>query len=805
MFEHLVDRFFLHAIEERSVRHRIRNTFGLMAVVALGAVAASPSVAFAQLADLVVTAVTNPPSPALPGDSFVITATVKNQGTGGALASVTKFFFVPPTGPITPTTPRKNLDGGQNVASLGAGASASSGVTVEIFSDTVPGVYRLLACADGGQTIFEGAAGEANNCIVTTATIQVLDVPDLELSSIVNPTTSIGQGQPFTLTTTVKNVGAVPTPDVVQDGTQGGTAAKAEVKYELCVANGCVGPGRFDLKNKQPIPKLGAGGEFSNAHEVVVRPETPVGQYQLRGCINANFAEDSEQNNCKLAGFVNVTPMPDLNVKSVSVAGTPLTINAGDSLVLTTVVRNQGLLDAPASQIKFVFVNVNDPNVPTENLKDRPFTPPIPAGTKRQVVATVRTYDDTPSGVYRLRACADSENDVPEIDDRSSDNCTDAPHEMTVAVVGLVVTDSDLVVSALTNPPTVAFPGDTIEGVIATVQNLGTDAAPSTTTKFNLLKTNPTVRKNLKGVQIVPGIPANGTSAVPISLQVFEDTVPGSYFLEACADDLNQVLELDDDNNCRITTGQVVIQAVPNLAVTDLDDPPAELLQNQPFDVKDTVQNTGPVTAGETMVKYYLVSVLDQTRTDLKNKKPVPSLTAGQTYSATQTVRVKPETVPGTYHLEACADSGNVVPEPTEDDNCLTSLGTVVVKGLPDLVVNRVTVLNSPVTVARGASFTVESAVRNQGAGDAGSSFTRFYFVVTPGAAQKRALTGTQSVPPLPSLTKKQSTVSVNVEETTPVGTYYVLACADEVNKSVTEKDENNNCTTSLETVTVVQ
>ncbi|MFN3315173.1 MAG: branched-chain amino acid aminotransferase [Raineya sp.] len=32
----------------------------------------------------------------------------------------------------------------------------SSGVTVEIFSDTLPGDYRLLACADGGQTVFEG-------------------------------------------------------------------------------------------------------------------------------------------------------------------------------------------------------------------------------------------------------------------------------------------------------------------------------------------------------------------------------------------------------------------------------------------------------------------------------------------------------------------------------------------------------------------------------------------------------------------------------------------------------------------------
>jgi subtilase family serine protease len=253
-----------------------------------------------------------------------------------------------------------------------------------------------------------------------------------------------------------------------------------------------------------------------------------------------------------------------------------------------------------------------------------------------------------------------------------------------------------------------------------------------------------------------------------------------------------------------------VIEQVPNLVMTDLDDPPAELLQNQTFDVNDTIQNTGPVDAGAFMVKYYLVSVADESRIDLKNKKPVTGLASGQTTPPSpQTVRVRPETPPGTYYLEACADSGNAVPEPTEDDNCLVSHGTVVIKALPDLVVNRVTVENMPVTVARGASFTVTSVVRNQGLGDAGSSFTKFYLVATPGATTKRALTGpqtppgTQSVPPLPSLTKKGAMVLLNVEEDTPVGTYYVLGCADEANKSVTEKDENNNCTTSLETITV--
>jgi hypothetical protein len=215
------------------------------------------------------------------------------------------------------------------------------------------------------------------------------------------------------------------------------------------------------------------------------------------------------------------------------------------------------------------------------------------------------------------------------------------------------------------------------------------------------------------------------------------------------------------------------------------------------------VQNVGPIVAPASTVKYYLVSLADQSLIDLKGTQAVPALTPGQTFTENQDVKVRPTTPPGFYALRACADSAKVVPEPDDEDNCLTSAGVVEVHALPDLVINRVTVEDSPVVVARGASFNVTSVVKNQGLGDAGASTTKFYLILTPGAAQKKGLTGTQSVPPVPLQRKFNSTVSVQVEENTIPGTYYVLGCADEVVKSVVENDDNNNCTTSLETVVV--
>ena len=283
------------------------------------------------------------------------------------------------------------------------------------------------------------------------------------------------------------------------------------------------------------------------------------------------------------------------------------------------------------------------------------------------------------------------------------------------------------------------------------------------------------------------------------------DTPPGTYFLEACADADEQVNERNE-NNCRISAGQITVQQIPNLKVTAIDPPPPTLLQGQSFSAKETVKNTGPVTAPASTVKYYLVSTADQTRIDLKGTQTVPALTPGLAFSAAQAVKVRPDTIPGTYWLQACADSGKIVPEPDEEDNCLTSAGTVQVTALADLVVARVTVESTPVTVARGATFAVTSVVKNQGLGDAASpSTTKFYLIVTPGAAVKQGLGGTQAVPALGHGAKSPSLVTLTVDESTTLGAYFVLACADDGVKVVPESDDGNNCATSAETVTVVQ
>ena len=241
---------------------------------------------------------------------------------------------------------------------------------------------------------------------------------------------------------------------------------------------------------------------------------------------------------------------------------------------------------------------------------------------------------------------------------------------------------------------------------------------------------------------LAPGASASPAAARPL----FSDTLPGTYFVQACADGPKGVSEEVEANNCLNSAGTMTVQQVPNLVVSSVSNPPSTASIGGKFNFTNSVRNTGSVVAAATGTKYYLVSTVDGTKQDLKGNQAVPALNAGQTFSLQVSLEVRDETLPGQYKVQACADGGKDVAESNEDDNCLTSSGIVKVVGPPDLVVTQVTVRNAPLTVARGATLTITAAVKNLGEGTAAASTTKYLLVHTVSGATKN-LNGTQVYP----------------------------------------------------------
>jgi subtilase family serine protease len=186
----------------------------------------------------------------------------------------------------------------------------------------------------------------------------------------------------------------------------------------------------------------------------------------------------------------------------------------------------------------------------------------------------------------------------------------------------------------------------------------------------------------------------------------------------------------------------------------------------------------------------------------LGGQRAIPALGPGVTSTGTVTVTVPRNVSFGLYLLLACADDGGAVSETAETNNCLASTGSVQVGGggAADLVTTAIS--NPPAVVAPGGTFFVTDTVENQGTGIAGPSTTGYFLSVTrPGTSLGLGI-GNRSVGRLAAGESSTASVQVRVGPSIPLGTYYVVACAD-IRLAVNEALETNNCWTSETTVQV--
>ena len=247
------------------------------------------------------------------------------------------------------------------------------------------------------------------------------------------------------------------------------------------------------------------------------------------------------------------------------------------------------------------------------------------------------------------------------------------------------------------------------------------------------------------------------------------------------------------------------VSATPNgvdLVETTVGNPPTLARPGTSFSATDTVRNQGAAAAGASATRYYLSADKQKTAGDvlLGGSRSVASLAAGQASSGSATVTI-PSSMPlGTYYLLACADELNAVAETNETNNCLASAATVNVTR-PDLVETAVS--NPPATAARNGTFGVTDTVRNQGTVTAGASTTRYYLSQNQlKGSGDVLLSGSRSMSSLTAGSTSRASVTVRIPAATPLGTYYLLACADDLG-AVAEVDETNNCRASTSRVVV--
>ena len=202
----------------------------------------------ALAADLTETGVTDPPATVVDGNSFSVTDTVQNIGNAAAAASTTRYYLS--------TTVSKSgarlLSGSRAVPSLAPGATSSGTVNVTVLA-TAAGTYFLLACSDDTSLVPE--ITENNNCKASANQVTVSG-PDLTETGTTDPPATVVDGNSFSVTDTVQNMGNA-------------AAAASTTRYYLSITTSKSGA-RL-LSGSRAVPSLDPGATSSGTVTVTVK------------------------------------------------------------------------------------------------------------------------------------------------------------------------------------------------------------------------------------------------------------------------------------------------------------------------------------------------------------------------------------------------------------------------------------------------------------------------------------------------------------------------------------------------------
>ncbi|TDO45727.1 F5/8 type C domain-containing protein [Kribbella sp. VKM Ac-2527] len=220
-------------------------------------------------------------------------------------------------------------------------------------------------------------------------------------------------------------------------------------------------------------------------------------------------------------------------------------------------------------------------------------------------------------------------------------------------VLGTAAPNPDLVVNSVTWSPSSPNEASAIT-LSATVQNLGSAAAPATTVDFTLGGT-------VAGSASVPALAAGASTTVSF------DAGPrpmGSYSVAATVDPANTVVEQNNDNNTFTAPTQLVVTQAPgpDLEVTGITTNPANPAVGQQVSFTVALNNRGTAAAAASTTRLVVGGTTLNTTTGSVAAGATINVSINGTWTATN----------GGATITATADATNVVAETNETNNVLS-------------------------------------------------------------------------------------------------------------------------------------
>jgi len=355
--------------------------------------------------------------------------------------------------------------------------------------------------------------------------------------------------------------------------------------------------------------------------------------YDIRVVVDpANLLDETNEENNVIVRSLSVEPArekkPELHPETFELSpASPRELGKVDTVCLSSVIKNTGLADAAGFSASFAYRRkgelkwneIDDGG----NLADLI----LHSGdeTKLSVCLPLQASAVHPAldaGIYEMRVLVDSESAIDELDDGNN--------ELVTTLTLLASRRPDLMISITSVDPSGAVNKGQTARVTATVTNAGQQASPASSVEFGYceLTAGATPQAACLGdfltrailpdaILPVPPLEIGESATVQVNLETAHLTGAGQYRIEAVVDPDNAIAERDEMIGPAVNNAAAV-----NLLVLGPDLlPVAGSLQSVPSGTIDqdevdevafsaTIQNQGPVAAGQFFVTFELLKVV---------------------------------------------------------------------------------------------------------------------------------------------------------------------------------------------------
>ncbi len=264
------------------------------------------------------------------GQSFTLSAIVRNQGPGQSAATTLRFYRS-----TDATISDSDTEVGSHAVGVLGGLGGGAVGNIYPTAPSQAGTYYYGACVES----VSDESDTGNNCSSAVAVTVVAPAPDLVVDSPSVSDSSPTAGASFTLSATVRNQG-------------NGQSATTTLRFYRSI-DATISASDTEV-GSDAVSGLSASG--TSDHSTDLTAPSSAGTYYYGACVESVSDESDTGNNCSPAVTVTVVAapapdLPDLVVDSPTVSNSNPAV--GTSLTLSATVRNQGNGQSAATTLRF--------------------------------------------------------------------------------------------------------------------------------------------------------------------------------------------------------------------------------------------------------------------------------------------------------------------------------------------------------------------------------------------------------------------------------------------------------------------